>query len=88
MVVRLNQDKDAQKIENEEGKKASRTTFLSWYRKFVPGILSKLPDITVRDWKDAINEVDNDVNLGTSIKQLLISAVSPTKYCDFLFSLG
>ena len=83
MVIRLNQDKDAQKIENDEGKIAARKAFLSWYRGYVPGKLSSLPEITIKDWKDVIDEVDNDVNLGASIKQLLISGVSLTKYYNF-----
>ena len=83
MVIRLNQDKYAQQIENEEGKKALRKKLLSWYREYVPGILSKLPEITIKNWKDAIDEVDNDVDLGASIKQLLISGVSLTKSYNF-----
>ena len=79
--------KKMKKQENDKGKKAARKEFLSAYRQYVPSIVSKLPEITINDWKDAIDEVDNDVSLGASIKQLLISGVSLTKYCDCFYFL-
>ena len=85
MVLRYGKDKYVQAQEKEEGKKASREEFLCKYRKYVPGKLSKLPPFTIKDWKDAIDKLDRDADLRTSIKQLLISGVSQTNYRNFYF---
>ena len=88
MVLRYGKDEYVQNQEKEEGKKASREDFLYNYRKYVPGKLSKLPPFTIKDWNDSIDDLDQDADLGTSIKQLLISGVSQTNYGYFLFHLN
>ena len=88
MVLRYGKDEDVQRQEKEGWKKASREEFLSSYRHFVLGGRFKLPPFTIKDWKDAIDELDKDAELGTSIKQLLISGVSQTNYGYFLFHLN
>ena len=75
MVLRYGKDKQIQSQEKEEGKKASREEFLDDYRQDVPGELSKLPPFTIKDWRDAIDDFDQDADLGASIKQFLISGV-------------